>query len=57
MITLQHSLVTAVYLDSEEENRFGLEIPYVLIPDAIRAYIGERKGCHFLLKRKQYENC
>ncbi len=47
MITLQHSLVTAVYLDSEEENRFGLEIPYVLIPDAIRAYIGERKGCHF----------
>lgn len=56
MITLQHSLVTllselAQTKDNEGKNKVEdavkKEIPYVLIPDAIRRYMGPRPYSHF----------
>jgi hypothetical protein len=46
MITLQHSLVTLFGLRGDEAE-FDREIPYVLIPDAIRRYCGPRPYSHF----------
>lgn len=46
MITLQHSLVTLLNLDGDIKS-FKKEIPYVLLPDAIRAYSGPRQYSHF----------
>ena len=46
MITLQHSLVTLFGLRGNEEE-FDKEVPYVLIPDAIRRYCGPRPYSHF----------
>ena len=46
MITIQHALVTLFGLRGDEK-RFEKEIPYVLIPDAIRRYCGPRPYSHF----------
>ena len=46
MITLQHSLVTLVGLRGNIEE-FEKQVPYVLIPDAIRRYCGPRPYSHF----------
>ena len=46
MITLQHSLVTLFGLRGNEEE-FDRQVPYVLIPDAIRRYCGPRPYSHF----------
>ena len=46
MITLQHSLCNLIKLDGNIE-KFSNEIPYVLLPDAIRTYLGERPLSHF----------
>ena len=46
MITLQHSLVTLFGLRGDVEE-FEKQIPYVLIPDAIRRYCGPRPYSHF----------
>ena len=49
MITLQHALTT--YLDLRTSNsqniKFEEELPYVLLPDAIRMYTGPRQYSHF----------
>ena len=47
MITIQHSavyLLTAGKLDSA---KFGKNIPWLLLPDAIRMYVGPRQASHF----------
>ena len=46
MITLQHSLVTLCGLNGDEK-KFEEQIPFVLIPDAIRRYCGPRPYSHF----------
>lgn len=46
MITLQHSLVTLFGLRGNEEE-FEKQVPYILIPDAIRRYCGPRPYSHF----------
>lgn len=46
MITLQHSLCDLIKEDGNIE-AFEKEIPYCLLPDAIRAYIGPRQYSHF----------
>jgi len=46
MITLQHSLVTLFGLRGNVEE-FEKQVPYVLIPDAIRRYCGPRVYSHF----------
>ncbi len=46
MITLQHSMVTLFGLRGNEEE-FDKEVPYILIPDAIRKYCGPRPYSHF----------
>lgn len=46
MITIQHSLIT-LYSKSENTNDFSKEVPYVLLPDAIRKYCGPRPYSHF----------
>ena len=46
MITLQHSLVTLFGLRGNIEE-FEKQIPYALIPDAIRRYCGPRPYSHF----------
>lgn len=46
MITLQHSLVTLFGLNGDEK-KFEEQIPFVLIPDAIRRYCGPRPYSHF----------
>lgn len=46
MITLQHSLATLYGLRGNCEE-FDKEIPYVLLPDAIRKYCGPRQYTHF----------
>lgn len=55
MITLEHA--TAYFLSLTEKERtwryydvmeeFRKEIPFVLLPDAIRAYVGPRQASHF----------
>lgn len=51
MITLQHSALYLMALaDKRKANylqEFYEEVPYVLFPDAIRAYIGPRQAGHF----------
>ena len=46
MLTLQHSLVT-LFANNGDEKKFAREIAYVLIPDAIRKYCGQRQYSHF----------
>ena len=46
MITLQHTLVTLLALNGDEE-QLRKEVPYVLLPDAIRRYLGPRQYSHF----------
>lgn len=46
MITLQHSLVTLLAFDGNEE-KFDKQIPHILFPDAIRKYTGNRSCSHF----------
>ncbi len=46
MITLQHSLITLFSLKGDEKE-FEVQIPYVLVPDAIRRYCGPRQYSHF----------
>lgn len=46
MITLQHSLLMLLHYDGNL-NKFKQELPYVLLPDAIRAYSGPRQYSHF----------
>ena len=46
MITLQHSLVTLFGLRGDEKE-FERQVPYILIPDAIRRYCGPRPYSHF----------
>ena len=46
MITLQHSLVTLFGLRGDVEE-FEKQVPYILIPDAIRRYCGPRPFSHF----------
>lgn len=46
MITLQHALVTLMALKGNEKE-FDKQIPYVLFPDAIRKYTGNRAYSHF----------
>ncbi|MGN1298469.1 MAG: hypothetical protein ACI4UE_00570 [Candidatus Scatovivens sp.] len=46
MITLQHSLIT-LFSQKGNEEKFRKEIPYVLLPDAIRKYCGPRQYSHF----------
>ena len=53
MITLQHSIVTLLGIDTKNktqeqiQNEFNEQIPYVLLPDAIRRYTGSREFSHF----------
>lgn len=46
MITLEHSLIT-LYAKDGRENDMAIEIPYVLLPDAIRKYSSLRQYGHF----------
>lgn len=46
MITLQHSLIT-LFANNGNEKEFDKEISYVLLPDAIRKYCGQRQYSHF----------
>ena len=46
MITLQHTLTTLFALNGNED-KLDDEIPYVLLPDAIRRYCGPRQYSHF----------
>ena len=46
MLTLQHSLIT-LFANNGDEKKFDDEIAYVLIPDAIRKYCGQRQYSHF----------
>lgn len=46
MITLQHSLVTLLHHNGDTQ-AFQNEVPYALLPDAIRAYTGLRQYSHF----------
>ena len=46
MITLQHALVTLLAFDGNIE-KFEKQIPYILFPDAIRKYTGNRSCSHF----------
>lgn len=46
MITLQHSLIT-LFANNGNEEELSKEIPYVLLPDAIRKYTGLRQYSHF----------
>ena len=46
MLTLQHSLIT-LFANNGDEKKFYDEIAYVLIPDAIRKYCGQRQYSHF----------
>ena len=46
MITLQHTLVSYIAAKGDEE-RFKKELPYVLLPDAIRMYTRDRQYSHF----------
>lgn len=46
MITLQHSLIT-LFANNGDEEELRNEIPYVLLPDAIRKYTGLRQYSHF----------
>lgn len=48
MLTVQHSLVTLLAVDGNIEY-FKRLIPYVLLPDAIRMYTGNRECSHFEL--------
>ncbi|MBE5745962.1 MAG: hypothetical protein E7359_01560 [Clostridiales bacterium] len=48
MLTLQHSLITLFALNGNEK-QFKEELPYVLLPDAIRKYLTNRKYGHFEL--------
>lgn len=50
MITLQHTLATLLALNGDEEE-LRAEIPYVLLPDAIRRYLGPRQYSHFEVSR------
>ena len=47
MITLQHSLVTLFATKDQNIEEFEKELPYVLLPDAIRRYSGPRQYSHF----------
>lgn len=51
MITLQHSALYYLALNGKRKTcylkEFMEEVPYVLLPDAIRAYIGPRQAGHF----------
>lgn len=51
MITLQHSALYLLALNNKRKSNylkeFMSEIPFVLLPDAIRAYIPERQAGHF----------
>lgn len=46
MITLQHTLVSLLAMNGNEE-QLKKEIPYILLPDAIRRYMGPRQYSHF----------
>lgn len=46
MITLQHSLIT-LFANNGNEEELSKEIPYILLPDAIRKYTGLRQYSHF----------
>jgi len=46
MITLQHALVTLLAFDGNIE-KFEKQISYILFPDAIRKYTGNRSCSHF----------
>lgn len=46
MITLQHSLISLLALDGNIKE-FEKQIPYILFPDAIRKYTGNRSYSHF----------
>lgn len=46
MITLQHTLITLLSLNGDEK-KLKEQIPYVLLPDAIRKYTGLRVYSHF----------
>lgn len=46
MLTMQHSLVSYIALNGNEK-KFREEIPYILLADAIRRYIGKRQFSHF----------
>ena len=53
MITKQHSILSTIALSSISKNHYDLkevlhkELPWILLPDAIRMYIGERQAGHF----------
>lgn len=52
MITRQHSAIlfwamTKKYPIAEATQRFNEEVPWALLPDGIRAYIGQRQAGHF----------
>lgn len=46
MITLQHTLVSLLAMQGDEK-RLRDEVPYILLPDAIRRYLGPRQYSHF----------
>lgn len=47
MVTLQHSLVTLLGYKDNNLEKFKQEVPYVLLPDAIRKHVGPRQYSHF----------
>ena len=50
MITLEHSLIT-LYAKAGEEESIAREIPYILLPDAIKKYNSLRQYGHFETNR------
>ncbi len=59
MITLQHSALYIMALAAKRKSNylteFMEEVPYILLPDAIRAYIGPRQAGHFEMAPNELE--
>lgn len=48
MITLQHTALSIMAMDELGQNEIsGEKIPWILLPDAIRMYVGSRQASHF----------
>lgn len=47
MITLQHTAVWAMAAEEKHVKDWSKKIPWLLLPDAIRMYVGPRQASHF----------
>lgn len=53
MITLQHTLISYLYYYTKPKKTFFEDIPYILLPDAIRYYTKNRQSSHFEIAKNQ----